>query len=314
MYNKLFSKIVTSSIWLEPTPTRMIWITFLALMDEDGFAPVASVANLAHTARIDLEDAIKAVQILESPDENSGDKDNDGRRIERVPGGWMVLNAKKYRDIVTRVVAREKTRDRVRRFREKNSGNDSVTASNDSLRSVTPSETYAVSEAHKSNAYEILEKVKVAYPAGTFGGQNWILAEKEIGKLLDAGESEDAIVAASLAYREQMDAKGSTGTQFIRSPEKFFGGGFWRGPFPKPDTPAARAAEKRAASEKLEFSALTTRAQSINFRAPHKGEDLGDYRFSLERAERELKDAEYRRGLERRGQRSVAEMVKGRAV
>jgi hypothetical protein len=62
MYNKLFSKIVTSSIWLEPTPTRMIWITFLALMDEDGFAPVASVANLAHTARIDLEDATKAVQ------------------------------------------------------------------------------------------------------------------------------------------------------------------------------------------------------------------------------------------------------------
>jgi hypothetical protein len=139
MYNKLFSKIVTSSIWLEPTPTRMIWITFLALMDEDGFAPVASVANLAHTARIDLEDATKAVQILESPDENSGDKDNDGRRIERVPGGWMVLNAKKYRDIVTRTVAREKTRERVRRHRERKTCNADVTPANVH---VTQSEAY----------------------------------------------------------------------------------------------------------------------------------------------------------------------------
>ncbi len=139
MYNKLFSKIVTSSIWLEPTPTRMIWITFLAVMDEDGFAPFASVANLAHTARIDLNEATEAVHILESPDENSGDKDHEGRRIERVPGGWMVLNASKYRDIVTRVVARERTRERVKRFRERKGGNALVTPANGH---VTPSDSY----------------------------------------------------------------------------------------------------------------------------------------------------------------------------
>lgn len=163
MYNKLFSKIVTSSIWLEPTPTRMIWITFLALMDEDGFAPVASVANLAHTARIDLDDATKAVEILESPDDNSGDKDNDGRRIERVPGGWMVLNAKKYRDIVTRQVAREKTRERVKRFRERHTGNADVTVANVS---VTPSETDAVSKILKrpANAVERREEGKTLWP------------------------------------------------------------------------------------------------------------------------------------------------------
>lgn len=148
MYNKLFSKIVTSSIWLEPTPTRMIWITFLALMDEDGFAPVASVANLAHTARIDLQDAIKAVEILESPDENSGDKDHEGRRIERVPGGWIVLNACKYRDIVTRAVAREHTRERVRRFRAKQAGNADVTPAN-VLVTQSEAETYTEAEAEK---------------------------------------------------------------------------------------------------------------------------------------------------------------------
>ncbi len=159
MYNKLFSKIVTSSIWLEPTPTRMIWITFLAVMDEDGFAPFASVANLAHTARIEMNEAAEAVKILESPDENSGDKDHEGRRIERVPGGWMVLNAGKYRDIVTRVVAREKTRERVRRFRERTSGNACVTASDGALRSVTPSDSYAVSETEVlKNATDVADR------------------------------------------------------------------------------------------------------------------------------------------------------------
>jgi hypothetical protein len=132
MYNKLFTKILDSSIWLESTPTRMIWITLLATMDQDGFAQYASVANLAHRARIELEDARKAVEILEGPDPDSSDKDEEGRRIERVPGGWMVINAKKYRDLATREIEREKTRLRVAAFRARHSGNGNVTDSNES--------------------------------------------------------------------------------------------------------------------------------------------------------------------------------------
>lgn len=119
MYNKLFTKILDSSIWLEPTATRLIWLTFIAAMDEDGFAEFASVRNLAHRARIELDDTIAAVACLEAPDADSSDKDNDGRRIERVPGGWMVLNAPKYREIVTRLVAKEGNRRRVKKFRDK---------------------------------------------------------------------------------------------------------------------------------------------------------------------------------------------------
>lgn len=118
MYNKLFTKILDSSIWLEPTATRMVWLTFIAAMDEDGFAEFASVRNLAHRARIELDETIAAVACLEGPDADSSDKENDGRRIERVPGGWMVLNAPKYREIVTRIVAKEGNRRRVARWRE----------------------------------------------------------------------------------------------------------------------------------------------------------------------------------------------------
>ena len=43
----------------------------------------------------------------------------EGRRIERVDGGYLVLNAGKYRTQVTREEIRRQTRERVARFRDK---------------------------------------------------------------------------------------------------------------------------------------------------------------------------------------------------
>lgn len=119
MYNKLFTKILDSSIWLEDDPTRLVWITLIAAMDEEGFAQFASVKNIARRAVVSDESAEKAILKLESPDPDSSDPDHKGRRIERVPGGWMVLNAPKYRDIVTRFASKEANRLRVARHREK---------------------------------------------------------------------------------------------------------------------------------------------------------------------------------------------------
>src|SRR3990167_5717123 len=113
MYNKLFTKILDSSIWLEPTPTRIVWLTFIAVMDETGFVQFASIANVAHRARVALEEAQEAIDCLEKPDGNSSDPDNEGRRIERVPGGWVVLNAEKHRSMVTRMIIKEQTKERV---------------------------------------------------------------------------------------------------------------------------------------------------------------------------------------------------------
>jgi hypothetical protein len=42
MYNKLFTKILDSTIWLENDATRLVWITFLAVMDEDGFVALSA--------------------------------------------------------------------------------------------------------------------------------------------------------------------------------------------------------------------------------------------------------------------------------
>jgi len=132
MYNKIFTKILDSSIWLEPTPTRIVWITLIAAMDENGFCAFAAVGNVAGRARVTEAEARAALDVLEKPDPESSDQDNEGRRIERVPGGWIVLNAPKYRALVTRVNIQEKTKERVRRFREKKrSGNAPVTGCNE---------------------------------------------------------------------------------------------------------------------------------------------------------------------------------------
>ena len=126
MYNKLYTKILDSSIWLEPNPTRIVWITFLAAMDEDGFAQFSSVRNLANRAMVTPEEAEAAVATLEAPDAESASKDHEGRRIERVPGGWMILNAGLYRDIVTRTEKLRLNRERVARHRAKKKDGNAV--------------------------------------------------------------------------------------------------------------------------------------------------------------------------------------------
>jgi hypothetical protein len=117
VYNKLFQKILFSSVWTEDYPTRIVWVMFLAAMDEDGIVQAATPKNVAALAQVTLEEAERAIAKLEQPDAASSNPEHDGRRIERFPGGWIVLNAKTYRDIATRDQARQRTAERVRKHR-----------------------------------------------------------------------------------------------------------------------------------------------------------------------------------------------------
>jgi hypothetical protein len=122
MYNKIFTRILDSSIWLEPDPTRIIWITLLASMDEDGFCYYASPRNLAARANITLESTLAAIATLEGPDPDSADPSNEGRRIERVPGGWYVINAPKFRGIVSYEESKRRHRERQAKYRAEKNG------------------------------------------------------------------------------------------------------------------------------------------------------------------------------------------------
>ena len=142
MYNKLFTKILDSSIWLEMTPTRIVWITLLAAMDQDGYAHFSAIENLALRARVTTEEARVAVDCFLNPDPNSEDQEHEGRRVERIPGGFIVLNAAKYRELVTSAVNREKVRERVKKHRAKHRSSEQCNAH------VTQSEAEAEAEAN----------------------------------------------------------------------------------------------------------------------------------------------------------------------
>lgn len=227
MYNKLFTKILDSSIWLEPTATRIVWLTLIAGMDEDGFVALASVANLAHRARVSVEEASEAVGILESPDENSSDPEHEGRRIERTTGGWIVLNGPKYRDLVTRTVQREQTRARVAKHRAKKSCNAEVTdekrVSNDTVtqsEAVTETETPSPA-ASATPSLEAFEEFWKAYPKKKAKGD----AEKA-WKKLKCDSMLPQILVAIRAAKSSVDWTREFG-QFIPHPASWLNSRGW---------------------------------------------------------------------------------------
>jgi hypothetical protein len=98
MYTKLFGTILDSTVWQEDPYTRLTWITMLAMSDKDGRVE-ASIPGLAVRAGVSIEQCKTALGKFMSPDIYSRTKDNEGRRIEEIDGGWKLLNHAKYRAI-----------------------------------------------------------------------------------------------------------------------------------------------------------------------------------------------------------------------
>lgn len=121
-YVKLYGTILTSSIWLEPDATLRVWIAMLALADKNGEVS-GSVGGLAHIANVSRADCETALAVFMAPDPDSRTADNEGRRIEKIEGGWRVLNAEKYRDM--RSETQVEWAERKRAWREKNSSGQS---------------------------------------------------------------------------------------------------------------------------------------------------------------------------------------------
>ena len=100
-YTKLFNSIVTSTIWAEDDKTRLVWITMLALADQNGEVH-SSIPGLARLAGVAVEDAEIAIGKFLGPDKYSRTPDNEGRRIAPIDGGWELLNHAKYRRMAKR--------------------------------------------------------------------------------------------------------------------------------------------------------------------------------------------------------------------
>lgn len=96
-YSKLFSGIVTSSIWCEDDKTFKTFIAMLALTDASGHVD-GSIPGFARLVGCSIPEMEHAIERLTSPDPYSRTPDNDGRRIAPDAGGWRILNYLAYRE------------------------------------------------------------------------------------------------------------------------------------------------------------------------------------------------------------------------
>lgn len=117
-FTKLFSSIVTSSVWSEDMPTRIVWVTMLALANRDGVVE-AALPGLANAARVSLKECEAALRKFTLPDPYSRTSANQGRRIERVEGGWRLLNYGFYRKKLSAEERREYQRIKQAEYRAK---------------------------------------------------------------------------------------------------------------------------------------------------------------------------------------------------
>ncbi len=112
-YTKVFSSIVHSTIWREPHHIRIVWVTMLAISDARGEV-LASTPGLADLSRVTIDECKEALELFQSPDPDSGNPANEGRRIERIQGGWRLLNHKHYRDLMSADERRARDAERKR--------------------------------------------------------------------------------------------------------------------------------------------------------------------------------------------------------
>lgn len=97
---KIYGSILDSSIWSESDQTVRLWLALLIMADAEGMVS-ASVGGLARRANISREACEAGLEILIAPDPDSKSEEFEGRRVQKIEGGWLVLNARKYRDMRT---------------------------------------------------------------------------------------------------------------------------------------------------------------------------------------------------------------------
>lgn len=119
MFVKLFTQILDSSI-ADDRRLRHFFTDFLLCADMKGFV-IMTESAISRRIGATLEEVKWGITELQKPDPRSKTPDSQGARIEALDGagyGWRIINFEAYRDLKSADDMREKTKERVRRFRE----------------------------------------------------------------------------------------------------------------------------------------------------------------------------------------------------
>jgi hypothetical protein len=190
-YSKLFSSIVHSSLWTEPDHIRLLFVTLLAIADREGNV-WGSRLGLERLANIswDKETDRNPWEALMSPDSDSSDllrnPENEGRRIEEVPGGFQILNFLYYRALRNDDDRRDQNRLSQRRHRAKKSAESrnkpkSATVSQDQPNSASVNRCHPISEAEaEAEAYVLSSKERTKERSGAERPKGFSSRKKEL--------------------------------------------------------------------------------------------------------------------------------------
>lgn len=100
-WTPLWSSAVNSSLWDEPDSVLKVFLTMLALKDWDHVYRGDAYGLGKQSRKTELE-VLEALRVLASPDtKRAVDQPFEGRRIQAVEEGWLILNGEKYRSQVS---------------------------------------------------------------------------------------------------------------------------------------------------------------------------------------------------------------------
>lgn len=118
-FTPLFSQVVDSSIWDEEYFVRVLWMTLLAKKDSDHIVR-GTAYQISRWANMSEKEVLEGMKVLSSPDKKRIEPQPfEGRRVERVEEGWLVLNGQKYEELMKKIAEQARKARWARNKREK---------------------------------------------------------------------------------------------------------------------------------------------------------------------------------------------------
>jgi len=298
-FTKLDSGLLRSSIMAASLETFKVWITLLAACDENGIAEVSPIF-LESICRIPIEKVEESLVILESPDKHSRSENDDGRRIERVDGGFRILNYPKYR---IKSYSKSKEAIRKREWRERKGGGcpKNPPVKQDGLGHVPNVPDGSASASASASVKEKgFDQWWSLYPR-KLAKQD---AVKAYAAALKAGATHEDLLKALGGYCAELK-KNKTEEQYVKYPATFLRADRWKDYLDRPVTqeagahPPASARDKEIARKLGEYIKQLWQEAKPELDVA-RGRGRKAYDEACEKKEREIavKSAEYSRKLQ----------------
>lgn len=234
-FAKLDSGIVDSTLWMKPHDALRVWIALLAKSDSYGVVRIAAPA-LAHQCFLKPERLAQIMSEFCSPDPDSRTPDHDGRRLQAIEGGWLILNYLRYRDMMQRKAASHA--ERQAKYREKIKVRDArVTVRVTGDTEADSREQIAESRSKRTTLPKATALAEMEFDV------IWSVCAKKVGKakakkaylrLRKAGQLPDATVVRDALQRLQLTEQWTKqGRQYQPHLEAWLNRGGWDDEIPK---------------------------------------------------------------------------------